>query len=57
MSRKDYQLLAQALGEAFRDNATPSVITSRLITALISDNPNFDREKFIKAIEKAEGAI
>jgi hypothetical protein len=55
MTRKDYQLIAQALGEAFRDDASPSLITSRLITALISDNPNFDRTKFIKAIEKAEG--
>jgi hypothetical protein len=54
MTRKHYQLLAQALGEAFREDASPSLITSRLITALTSDNPNFDRTKFIKAIEKAE---
>lgn len=58
MSRKHYELLAAALREARRDedfelepgaDGVATIICRHLADALASDNPRFDRERFLKA--------
>lgn len=59
-SRKDYL----AISSIIRDNTTPSKpillievgsLVSELADYFKKDNPNFDRDKFIKACYKKEG--
>jgi hypothetical protein len=57
MTRKDYQAIAEMLGEAkrFEDKGYPitlETITNALSVVFRQDNPNFDKTKFVKAIEK-----
>lgn len=56
MTRKDYVLIAAALKssqlEQFRDGAQPfqhEVSCKRVADALATDNPRFDRDRFLKA--------
>lgn len=59
MTRKDYELIARALKEArmhaIRSDAEEGggfwlrVVASELALALASDNPRFDRDRFLKA--------
>jgi hypothetical protein len=53
MSRKDYQALAQLIGEAQAEGQDLTRFTSGLISLLIGDNPRFDRTRFLNAIEEA----
>ena len=59
MTRKDYQAIAEMLGEAKRlqdkgfNAFTLETMTNALSVVFINDNPNFDKAKFIKAIQKA----
>lgn len=46
MSRKDYQLIAAAVREA---KATGQSADHTIAKALESDNPRFDRDRFIEA--------
>ena len=45
MSRKDYQLIAQALREA----SSPDDTAHAIADALQADNPRFDRARFLIA--------
>ena len=54
MTRKDYVLLANAIANGIDDanginGLTGYAIVERIADALASDNPRFDRERFITA--------
>lgn len=55
MTRKDYELIARAIAGSAMSIPTDAQIVQRRFTAtmvadaLASDNPRFDREKFLKA--------
>lgn len=56
MTRKDYQLIAQAINAPFvsdsldmSDYAERERIANRLADSLKADNPRFDRARFLKA--------
>ena len=54
MTRKDYILIAAAIAAAKIDAMTGAeyarkCITHNIALALASDNPRFDRERFLKA--------
>ena len=54
MTRKDYVLLANAIAKGIDDanganGLTAYAIIERIADALASDNPRFDRERFIVA--------
>ncbi len=57
MSKKDYELLAQALRDAFARNdsqmATVALLdaTRIIATALACDNPRFNSDRFFKAVQ------
>lgn len=53
MTRKDYQVIAQAISDA-RDKYTPENVTVAhivgvLMSRLKEENPRFDHNKFLKA--------
>lgn len=58
MTRKDYVVIADAIANSrklLRDNMTAeqflnTVLIPEIATALQSDNPNFDKPRFIKHI-------
>jgi hypothetical protein len=53
MSKKDYIEFAKVLNKAFQklhDNGTFSVMVWELVAILKADNPNFDSDKFLKAV-------
>lgn len=57
MTRKDYELLAGAIGSAFDDieakgydlDLIGTAIVSRISSALALDNPRFDEKRFTRA--------
>lgn len=52
MTRKDYELIAKAVkqaGERTTGIAGVVQVAAELANALQTDNPRFDRERFIKA--------
>jgi len=52
MSRKDYQLIAQALRSSWEDHGTPPSpddTAHAIADALQADNPRFDRDRFLIA--------
>lgn len=63
MTRKDYELLAEAIGfsmkKAVEHTATPQAglyfLAGALSEMLVQDNPRFDRDRFFNAIEKHKG--
>jgi hypothetical protein len=59
MTRKDYVLIAEALGFAINKASTYKLDTSAIYFAvgalsqtLLQDNPRFDQARFIAAVEK-----
>lgn len=62
MTRKDYVLLAKAIANGIDDanginGLTGYAIIERIADALASDNPRFDRERFITATRAHREAI
>lgn len=55
MTRKDYNAIAKAIGEAapHGDSHTLEQVTYSLVSYMAQDNPRFDRGRFHGAIEKA----
>lgn len=51
MTRKDYILLAKVLSnsQGLTRGGVIDTVAERLADELIKDNPNFDRDKFLKA--------
>lgn len=61
MSRKDYQIIAQALRESY-EKVLPEhrgaviATTEQIALALEQDNPRFSRSKFVQVAYEGEGA-
>ena len=53
MSRKDYIAFAAMFGE-IEDNITRWKLTARAARLFAADNPNFDEERFRKAVEEGQ---
>ena len=49
MTEKDYNLIAEAIYEVDISQAATEIVAEALAVRLRTDNPRFDREKFIKA--------
>jgi hypothetical protein len=49
MSKKDYKLIAQAIADTWCDAEAQKLIAESLAESLASDNPNFDKSKFLTA--------
>jgi hypothetical protein len=62
MTRKDYVLLSNAIANGIDDASginglTGYAIIQRIADALATDNPRFDRERFIKACNDTPATI
>ncbi len=49
MTRKDYELIAQAIADVWCDAVAQKDIAESLAEALAGDNPRFDRARFLSA--------
>jgi hypothetical protein len=49
MSKKDYKLIAQAIADTWCDANAQLAIAESLAESLASDNPNFNKSKFLIA--------
>lgn len=49
MTRKDYQLIAQAIADVWCENTAQLYIAESIADALAQDNPRFDRARFLDA--------
>ena len=47
MTKKDFDLIAQTIGETWCDGEAQKLISENLATALQKTNPLFDRERFL----------
>ena len=47
MTRKDYQLIAQAIADTWCDAAAQLAIAENIAKALADTNPFFDRDRFL----------
>jgi hypothetical protein len=47
MTKKDYDLIAQTIGNTWCDFEAQKIISENLATALMGTNPLFDRERFL----------
>jgi hypothetical protein len=47
MTKKDYDLIAQTIGDTWCDFEAQKIISENLATALMGTNPLFDRERFL----------
>jgi hypothetical protein len=49
MTKKDYQLIAQAIADTWCDAAAALLIAESVAKALEADNPLFNRDRFLAA--------
>lgn len=60
MTKKDYQLIAQALADALNERTNSIsrgailLAVEKIAQALQADNPCFDNERFIKVVTKQQ---
>ncbi len=52
MTRMDYIELAKLFGSAKKGNKTLDEVITELMEVLLTDNPRFDRSRFLAYIEK-----
>lgn len=49
MTRKDYELIAQAIANVWCDSEAQMAIAESLASELEQENPRFDRSRFLSA--------
>lgn len=58
MTRKDFQLIADVIAQFQPEDGkamvSPDLMAGAMATALATTNPNFDRERFLKACKGGE---
>lgn len=49
MSKKDYNLIAQAIADTYCDSAAQLAIAEKIADRLADENPLFDKQRFLAA--------
>ena len=55
MTRKDYVVIARAIGSAGLSADDREAIVSRLVGPFVADNDRFDRDRFRAEVERIAG--